>query len=278
MIITRFHGRTGNQMFQYAAGRALALRLGVDLVLDDRLSINKGEKSLTRVFDLPVATGKSLPPSKHNRPIAYTIWRHMIARGQYVRESGLAFDPSILKRPDGAYLHGYWQSEKYFSDHADVIRRDFSFPEASGKNAEIAQQIDETNSVSLHLRRGDYVSNPSHVVCAQPYYDAALNELLGRLNQDAQIFVFSDDPEWARNNLKLPGTPIIVDHNGEEHDFEDMRLMSLCKHNIIANSSFSWWGAWLNQNAGRHVIAPGTWFGKAKLSNPDIWAQGWIKV
>ncbi len=278
MIITRFHGRTGNQMFQYAAGRALALRLGVDLVLDDRLSIYKGEKSLTRVFDLPVATDKTLPPSKHDRPIAYTIWRHILARGRYVRESGLAFDPSILKRPFGTYLHGYWQSEKYFLDAEAAIRQDFSFPEPTGRNADIAMQIHETNSVSLHLRRGDYVSNASHLVCAQPYYGAAIASLLPRLENDPQIFVFSDDPDWARDNLMLPGAPVIVDHNGAEHDYEDLRLMSLCKHNIIANSSFSWWGAWLNQNAGRHVIAPGTWFGKAELHNPDIWAQGWIKV
>jgi hypothetical protein len=278
MIITRFHGRTGNQMFQYAIGRALALRLGVDLVLDDRLALHKGEQSLTRVFDLPVVQSSTMPPSRHDRPIAHSFWRHLIARGRYVRENGLAFDPSILGRPDGTYLHGYWQSEKYFLDAEETIRQDFSFGTPTGRNAELATQIAETPSVSLHLRRGDYVSNASHIVCAQPYYDAALAALLPKLDHDPQIFVFSDDPDWARKNLKLPGNPVVVDHNGAEYDYEDLRLMSLCKHNIIANSSFSWWGAWLNQNPGRHVIAPSTWFGKAKLSNPDIWARGWHKV
>lgn len=278
MIYTRFHGRTGNQMFQYAAARALALRNGAEVALDDRLAIARGERSLTRVFDLKFADAPKLPPAQNHSKLRYNLWRYFGRSPKFYREPKLAFNEETLSQPDNTYLHGYWQSEKYFLDQADVIREDFSFPQASGKNAELAEKIKETNSVSLHLRRGDYISNPSHVVCAQPYYDAALAELISRLDQDPKIFVFSDDPDWARVNLKLPGTPIFVAHNGEEHDYEDMRLMSLCKHNIIANSSFSWWGAWLNQNKDRNVIAPKFWFGKEKLSNPDIWAQGWIKV
>ncbi|MFY0679033.1 MAG: alpha-1,2-fucosyltransferase [Thalassovita sp.] len=278
MIYTRFHGRTGNQMFQYAAGRALSLKLGVDLVLDDRLSIHKGEKSLTRVFDLPVATHAKMPPSKHNSALGYAFWRHVTGRSRYYRERGLGFDPELLDQKDGTYLHGYWQSERYFSDIRAQILQDFTFPEATGKNAELAAQISETLSVSLHVRRGDYISNASHVVCGQSYYDAALAALTPQLEATPTIYVFSDEPDWARDNLSLPGTPVIVDHNGADTDYEDLRLMSLCKHNIVANSSFSWWSAWLNQNAGRRVIAPNRWFGKDSLNNPDIWADGWIKA
>ncbi|MDC0737948.1 alpha-1,2-fucosyltransferase [Cognatishimia sp. SS12] len=278
MIYTRFHGRTGNQMFQYAAGRALALRLGTSLAIDDRYALHRGEKSLTRVFSLATETPMDLPPAQHSAKLRYHLWRAFGRTPRFYREPSLGFDPTVLALPDNSYLHGYWQSEKYFTDHADAIRSDFTFPAPSGQNADLAAQIGETLSVSLHVRRGDYVSNASHVVCAQPYYDAALAALLPQLEAAPQIFVFSDDPDWARNNLKLPGTPIVIDHNGDAQDYEDMRLMSLCRHNIIANSSFSWWGAWLNQNPQRTVIAPKRWFGKDALSNPDIWAVGWTKV
>ncbi len=279
MIYCRFHGRTGNQMFQYAAARALSLRHDVDVVLDDRRALARGERSLTRVFDLNLASSTDLPPAQHTHKLQYHLWRAFGRSPKFYREPKLGFCPEVLSLPDNVYLHGYWQSEKYFSDCAETIRDDFKFPEAKGKNAELVQQISETkNATSLHLRRGDYVSNASHVVCAQPYYDRALAALQEKLPEEFQIFVFSDDPVWAANNLQLPGTTVIVDHNGEESDYADMHLMSLCQHNIIANSSFSWWGAWLNQNENRNVIAPQTWFGKTKLSNPDIWAQGWTKV
>lgn len=278
VIFTRFHGRTGNQMFQYAAGRALALKLGVDLVIDDRLSVHKGEKSLTRVFDLPSVQPKKMPPSKHDRPLANALWRHFGSQPRYYREKGLGYDPEMLHQPDGCYLHGYWQSERYFSDIRQQLLADFTFPDLWGRNAELAAQIDQTLSVSLHVRRGDYISNASHVVCGQSYYDAALAVLMPLLEQESTIFVFSDEPDWARENLKLPGSSVIVDHNGSEADYEDLRLMSLCKHNIIANSSFSWWSAWLNQNPRANVVAPNRWFGKQVLSNPDIWAKGWLKV
>lgn len=278
MIYTRLHGRTGNQMFQYAVGRAVSLRLGVGLVMDDRLALARGEQSLTRVFELPLEKPNSMPPSKHDRPLAYTLWRHFGRNPRYLREKGLGFDPRIPDLPDNSYLHGYWQSERYFAQHRDTILTDFTFPATSGRNAELADEIASNLSVSLHVRRGDYVANESHVVCGQAYYDAALAKLLPMLDSAPTIYVFSDEPDWARDNLDLPGAKVVVDHNGSDADWEDLRLMSLCKHNIIANSSFSWWAAWLNQNDGRTVVAPATWFGKASLSNPDIWAEGWLKV
>lgn len=278
MIFVRLFGGLGNQMFQFAAGHALSQRLGVELAMDDRLAVHRGNGTLTRVFDLDIAKDADFPPAQHQRKFAYHLWRFLGSNPKHYREPSLGFDPIVPKLPDNTYLHGYWQSEKYFFDFQETLRANFTFPQASGRNLEIANHIAETNSISLHLRRGDYVSNNAYTVCAQPYYDAALAALLPQIKKDPQIFVFSDDPDWARENLKLPGTPVIVDHNGAEHDYEDMRLMSLCKHNIIANSSFSWWGAWLNQNVDRQVIAPKVWFGKETMSNPDIWAQGWTKV
>ncbi|QPM91631.1 alpha-1,2-fucosyltransferase [Pseudooceanicola algae] len=278
MIYTRFHGRTGNQMFQYALGRALAKRLCVGLVVDDRLAVARGEKSLNRIFNLHTVAPHQMPPSQQDRRLAYLLWRYGGTKPKYLREKGLGFDPAVLEAPDETYLHGYWQSAKYFAGAEDEIRRDFAFPAPQGRNADLAEQIASGPSVSLHLRRGDYVSNASHVICGQPYYDAALAALLPQLPHDPVIYVFSDDPDWARDNLRLPGQPVIVDHNGAEADFEDLRLMSLCQHNIIANSSFSWWGAWLNANPSKKVMAPAQWFGKAELSNPDILPPDWYKI
>ena len=278
MIYCRFHGRTGNQMFQYAAARALALHHGVEIALDDRLAISRGERSITRVFSLARANNPTLPPLQKDQELRYRIWRYFGRNPRFHREEKLSYNNNFFDISDNSYLHGYWQSEKYFQHISDTIRADFSFPEPTGKNLELAHQISETNSVSVHLRRGDYLALQAHAVCDQSYYDAALNELLRDFRAEPQIFVFSDDPQWARENLVLPGDPIVVDHNGEDQDFEDMRLMSLCKHNVIANSSFSWWGAWLNRNPSRRVIAPKQWFGLNSMSNPDIWAEGWTKV
>lgn len=264
-------------MFQFAAARALSLEIGTGVVLDDRLALSRGERSITRIWDLPTSDA-DLPPSKHDRALAHYLWRYFGRSPRHHREKGLGFDPAFFRLPDDTYLHGYWQSEKYFGRHADQIRADFAFPAARGRNAELAAEIDSDLSVSLHVRRGDYVAVSAHGVCDQAYYDAALAQLLPRLPKDPVIYVFSDDPDWARDNLTLPGRRVVVDHNGSDADFEDMRLMSLCDHNIIANSSFSWWGAWLNTNPGKIVVGPTAWFADPKLINPDILPEGWLRV
>jgi len=277
MIFTRFHGRTGNQMFQYAAARALSLDLGTQVVLDDRLALARGERSITRIWDLPV-TEAPLPPSRHDRKLAHYLWRYFGSSPKYHREKGLGFDPAFFSLPDDTYLHGYWQSEMYFGAHADRIRADFAFPAPTGRNAELAAQIGEGLSVSLHVRRGDYVALSTHGVCDQAYYDAALAALLPRLEGEPVIYVFSDEPDWARDHLALPGRRVVIDHNGEGSDFEDMRLMSLCDHHVIANSSFSWWGAWLNASPDKIVVGPKAWFANPKLRNPDILPDSWLTV
>ncbi|MGR3551127.1 alpha-1,2-fucosyltransferase [Pseudooceanicola sp.] len=277
MIYTRFHGRTGNQMFQYAAARALALTRGTEVVLDDRYAVSRGERSITRIWDLPVVEAQ-MPPSKHDRPVANLLWRYLGQSPRHHREKGLGYDPRFFDLPDDSYLHGYWQSEKYFGSHATQIREDFTFPPVRGRNADLALEIGATLSLSLHVRRGDYAAVSAHGVCGQDYYDAALAEVLPRLNGDPVIYVFSDDPDWARHNLVLPGRKVVIDHNGTEADFEDMRLMSLCQHNIIANSSFSWWGGWLNRNPAKVVVGPRQWFADPKLVNPDMLPDAWHRV
>lgn len=279
MIITRLHGRLGNQMFQYAAAAGLAARLGTQVALDARGAIARGEGVLTRVFDLPVVAPDPLPPLKSDGQLRYGLWRTFGSQPKFRREQGLGYNPQIEGWADGAYLHGYWQSEAYFAHVAQDIRAAFAFPEFTNtQNAEMAARIAEVQAISLHVRRGDYVSLNAHVLCDQTYYEAALARVLEGMTGAPTVFVFSDDPQWAKDNLPLPVEKVVVDFNGPDTDFEDMRLMSLCQHNIIGNSSFSWWAAWLNQKAGKQVAGPSKWFGDPNLSNPDILPPDWHRI
>ena len=140
--------------------------------------------------------------------------------------------------------------------------------------------IADSNSVSIHIRRGDYVADPtmytSHGTCDIDYYNRCVESLTEKV-KDTSFFVFSDDPQWSRDSLKLQYPAIFVDHNDMEHGYEDMRLMSQCKHNIIANSSFSWWGAWLNNNENKIVLAPEKWFAKKTYIINDMIPVQWVK-
>lgn len=279
MITTRLHGRLGNQMFQYAAAAGLAARVGSQVALDARGAVARGEGVLTRVFDLPLVEPELQPPLKSDGLLRYGLWRAFGTSPKFRRERGLGYNPQIENWADGAYLHGYWQSEKYFAHIADDIRRAFAFPDFSNtRNIEMAARIGEAQAISLHVRRGDYVSLNAHVLCDQSYYEAALARILGALDGTPTVFVFSDDPQWAKDNLPLPVDKVVVDFNGPDTDFEDMRLMSLCRHNIIGNSSFSWWAAWLNQTPGKQVSGPSKWFGDPNLSNPDILPTDWHRI
>jgi hypothetical protein len=219
-----------------------------------------------------------MPPSEHESKLRFLAWRYFGASPKYKREKGLGFDLGFTTWPDDTYLHGYWQSEKYFADIEAQLRQDFAFPALTGRNVEFASELESELSISLHVRRGDYLNLAAHTVCSQEYYQAAVKEMIRKVSGDPRIYVFSDDPEWARQNLKFSVPTQVVDHNSGAADFEDMRLMSLCKHNIIANSSFSWWAAWLNANADKNVIAPKAWFGDPKLNNPDITPDSWQRI
>ncbi len=277
MITTRLHGRLGNQMFQYAAARGLSARLGTSVALDTRLALSRGEGVLTRVFDLPLDDPDALPPLKSEAPLRYAAWR--LTSSRFRREKGLGYNPDFENFTDGSYLHGYWQSERYFTHAEADIRRDFTFPAfTTPENADMAARIRDGLAIALHVRRGDYLALGAHTLCDQAYYDAALARILQGLTRPPTVFVFSDDPDWVRENLPLPCARVVVDINGAETDFEDMRLMSLCDHNIIGNSSFSWWGAWLNTNPDKRVAGPARWFGDPGLVNPDILPDRWMKI
>lgn len=285
MIYVRLHGGLGNQLFQYAAGRALALRIGTGLALDPRDAVRKKATFHPALHHFAVdhIEDPSLPPGR-DRPLAYAAWRYLGGRPRFLRERGLGVNPGVLSAPDDTYLHGYFQSEDYFADCVAAIRKDLAIiTPPSEENRHWLGRIGETGCpVSLHVRRGDYVADVkgerAHGTCGPRYYAAALNAVAARAGKELDVHVFSDDPGWAEKNLKLPHRTTVLGHNRPEMHYEDLRLMSACHHHVIANSTFSWWGAWLNPRPDKIVAAPARWFADPAMSNPDILPRGWMRL
>ncbi|WP_170119094.1 alpha-1,2-fucosyltransferase [Roseicyclus mahoneyensis] len=280
-------GGLGNQMFQYAAGRSLALTTGQDLVLDRRHYRRAREHGYAMdVFELadrPVPDAE-MPPFPRERPLAHMLWRLARRGPARLREAGPGYDPRVAQVTGPVWLEGYFQSERYFAKHRSVIRDELTVKmPPDPENARWLSRIkDEPRAVSLHVRRGDYVQNAKfaalHGTCTPAYYTAALDHVAAQMGEEPVVFAFSDDPAWVSENLVLPAEIRVVGHNGPDRNYEDLRLMSSCRHHIIANSSFSWWGAWLNPNPEKIVAAPERWFANPEFENPDIWPTSWIKI
>jgi hypothetical protein len=288
MIITKLSGGLGNQMFQYAAGRAVAYRNNTVLKMD--LSFYKNQSGITprqyemSPFNIPenfssdqdkeTIKGRSLPVlvEKTFRKLSINLYKP-----GYIQEKSHDFDSTILNLPDNVYLDGYWQSDQYFSDIADIIKSEFTLK----KNylvPDLLERINNRHSVSVHIRRGDYISdsntNKYHGVCSGDYYQQAIS-YIARQFPDLLLFIFSDDLEWCRQNLKIDQPKVFIEGN---KNYEDLILMSHCQHNIIANSSFSWWGAWLNSNPHKIVITPGQWFADKNVGSTGLIPESWIKI
>ncbi len=283
-------------MFQYACARALALELHLPLkVMLDMFGVYNifhYGLELERVFrlDIDMASRSELREmigALHAKPLVrklLVVKALAIFRGRnFVLEPHYRYWDGLAARVrNGGYLQGYWQSERYFVNHAATLRKDFTFRHApSGRNAELQNEILGCNSVSIHVRRGDYVSDAKthvmHGTCLPDYYFNAVDLLQQRLSE-LRLFAFSDEPEWVAAVLK-PRYPeiVVVDHNQGDDSYNDMRLMSLCRHHVIANSSFSWWGAWLNPDPGKIVIAPRTWFATG-TDTTDLIPHTWIRI
>lgn len=290
MIISRIIGGLGNQMFQYALGRALSLEREQPLRLDisdfTHYRLHQGFE-LRRVFNCPAETAEELEGRRILGWQFSRIPRRILARPAMAafRRNGFVVEPhfhywsKIHEVPQDCYLTGYWQSEKYFKAQASVIRADFTFKSSMTKiNADLAKKISTVNSVSLHVRRGDYINNHKtnrvHGVCSIDYYKSAIRNILDRVDKPC-FFFFSDDIPWAMENLKIDMPCQYISHNQGVESYNDMRLMSVCKHHIIANSSFSWWGAWLNPNPNKIVVAPQRWFSKS-TNTTDLIPENWL--
>jgi hypothetical protein len=293
MIIVRLAGGLGNQMFQYAAGRAHSLRRGVPLKLD--LSWFQGQTSRRfnldcfRIAAISLSAEESIAllASFHAnwfRKILLRIKQFSSWRSDplYVVERNSRFDRRVVGAPGNVYLVGFWQSEKYFKDATNVIREDLSFKEpAVGRNADLVQRIQDCCSVAVHVRRGDYIANSNayqvHGVCSPEYYSKATKRIRGAFPQSV-FFVFSDDPVWTQSHLPVSHPVFYLNHNRVEQAWEDLRLMTHCRHHIIANSSFSWWGAWLATEPNKTVIAPKRWFADPKRDDRDIIPSSWVRI
>lgn len=281
MVTVRLISGLGNQMFQYAVGRAIALRRRTSLVLDvstypdrhDRqysLGVFKIAEKLTSGGLMRIGLLRGLCHRVRVPGLPYVLI-----------ERGFPFDPSVLEAPGNVYLVGYWQNEKYFKDIEELIRREFCFKsEPSGQNAEMAASIRSVNSICVHVRRSDYVTDPwakeAIGTCSLEYYRSATGLIASKVSSPC-FFVFSDEPDWARANLKFDGTTTFVSHNGWEKGYEDLRLMTFCRHHIIANSSLSWWGAWLSTSGGI-VVAPKRWFKTNEFDTRDVVPERWVRL
>jgi len=290
MIIVKLIGGLGNQMFQYSVGRYLSDKNKTKLKLDisgfEKYKLHKYSLSHFKIIE-NIATQEEIAwfeKYKRKNGRKWFLYNKIFSNDKiYVRQKHYHFDPEILNTKSPAYLDGDWVSEKYFEDIENIIRNDFTVKKPSaGKNLEVAEKINTTNSVSIHIRRGDYITNNStnqyHGACDLDYYREAVS-ITAKKVPNPYFFIFSDDQKWVKENLKLSYPMYFVDQNNAETNYEDIRLMSMCKHNIIANSTFSWWGAWLNPNKNKMVIAPEKWFNNVpKANTKDVLPKDWIKI
>ena len=294
-IVVRLMGGMGNQLFQYSFGRRIALQNNSPLLLDQSFLLKRGENMghAVRDYELDVfkihadiAAPRLVWSIRRaiDRPFWNRLYHHFPSLFAYriFREKSVCYDESITSLKGQFYLEGYWQSEKYFSSMEKDLRKDLQFTSpAEGRNAELLSKIRSENAVSMHVRRGDMVhvkeAADFHGVCPPEYYDAALN-ILRKQFADLQLYIFSDDPAWVSSNLKFTEPTTLVDWNQGKSSFEDLRLMSACKHHIIANSSFSWWGAWLNPSLAKMVIAPKAWFRDPAINTSDLIPSTWTRI
>lgn len=284
MITVKITGGLGNQLFQYAAGRTLSLQHQTELLLDvagfndDRLRNFELKAFETNVAfaeakDTVFVGSRSFLEKVRDNIAPYHLRK-------VFREKHFHFYRNFFKLPNGIYLKGYWQSEQYFSPAADTIRRELQLKEPLiQKVARFGQGLAKMNSVSVHVRRGDY-TNPEvlrvHGVLPASYYDKAVSTFL-QSDPSVSFFVFTDDPDWVKANIRIKNAHFVSGSESTTH-YEDFYLMSKCRHHIIANSSFSWWAAWLNNNPDKKVVAPRQWFNEGPKDTQDLIPRGWTAL
>ncbi len=287
MIIIKTKGGLGNQMFQYAFGRVLSLKLGTELALDTHQTTNIAglKKDIERPFELDkfniaahIATPSEIGAMRNPlRLYLNKIWRKLTRHDYY------KFNPSSLNAKDGTYFEGYWwQSEKYFKSIRDTLLKELTLKNPHGAEGEkIAQMIQQSPvSVSIHIRRGDYATDPAttrhHGLTTPEYYKYAIDRIT-QIAPTSHFFIFSDDIEYAKKALTISSPHHFVSGSSIPAH-EELILMSRCTHHIIANSSFSWWSAWLGTAPDKIVIAPNEWLADSSINTSDICPESWIRI
>lgn len=290
MIIVNIHGRLGNQMFEYALYRCLE-RQGKDVYVD--LSCNRQHDEMQGIvadikYNLDifnpvykVADSKIVREwtEEGKRRNFFKRWKYRLFPGMckcYEEKKTGIFDNNVFKIDD-VYLSGYWQSEKYFSEIKDEVITMYKFPDNfSDYQKGILERIQKKYSVSVHVRRGDYLKHPEiYGNTDLDYYRKAMRYIEER-KENIQFFMFTDDIAWVSNNFKVSNMIVVNKNYNLIQDNLDMALMTKCNANIVTNSSYSWWGAWLNLDNDKIVIAPKIWEKNSKTT--DIWCRDWIKI
>ena len=280
MIIVKIKGGLGNQLFQYAVGRAVALRHKVPLKLDTTIfetyNLHNGYRLDQFAIQAEIAADNEIINLKGRNNLLFSAFRKvgLAKRKSYVKEKRSSyFDASVFKN-NFVYLDGYWQNELYFSDIRELLLKELSLNSSiNDLSCAYLECIKKSNSVSLHVRRGDYLNLKNINVLEVDYYMKAA-EYIRKNVEKPTFYIFSDDLEWCKSTLAFLDDCIYVERTQTEID--DLKLMSFCQHNIIANSSFSWWGAWLNQNPNKTVVAPKGWI----INDPDssnVIPSDWVK-
>ncbi|AQS93523.1 alpha-1,2-fucosyltransferase [Polaribacter sp. BM10] len=267
MIIVRILGGLGNQMFQYAYAKSLEMK-GYEVQLD-----------LSKIKKYKLHGGYQLDKYKIDLKTSnsFNLFLSKINPFKTLKEKNLLFDKNLTNLKGNEYLKGYFQTEKYFSDIRSELIHQFVLKEELSNSTKLykTEILKSETSCSIHIRRGDYVtdskSNTIHGTCSLAYYKEAI-KIINKKHSNVTFFIFSDDINWTKDNLVIENA-VYINHKCLPH--EDIYLMSLCKHNITANSSFSWWGAWLNRNKNKTIIAPKNWF-VDKVN--EIACQNWIKI
>ena len=284
MILVQLKGGLGNQMFQYAAGRSLALKYRVPLLLDPASYEPRqaGMYALNGLnIDAAVATPADLAAFRPGT-IGKVLNRVLPLQLRRVyKEPHYEYDPQFLQARPPLYLRGYWQSWRYFEPVQDTILKDFTFAiPFSQQVLNKAAELQATESIAMHFRRGDYTDATTaayHGICEPAYYDAAAAYMLTQHPQ-AKFYIFTNDPAWVKDNLPAGISYEIVSGKLSHTQYEDLFLMSHCRHQVIANSSFSWWAAWLNRHKGKQVVAPARWFAIDSLSAKDLVPASWHRI
>jgi hypothetical protein len=282
MIISKITGGLGNQMFQYSIAKAVALKnndhFKLDLFFYPTQDLRKYELSLFNIEE-NIISNEELQNIVGSHSIFSKIYKIFgLNKTYFIEKEIVAFDSNVFNNAKNKYLIGYWQNEKYFKDIRSEILNCFKSKDKISFEANYyLKRIKNSNSVALHVRRGDYIqdrhTNSVHGVCNLDYYNRAISYINSKVSNPV-YFIFSDDMPWCKENIHHLGDIIFVDNTSNSID--DLELMKSCKHNIIANSTFSWWGGWLNNYKSKIVIAPKIWFLKSPDKNPAC--REWIKL
>lgn len=291
MIIIKIKGGLGNQMFQYAFASILAKKHNEHILLDTSNYEQKNFHNPTkREFELDIFDNdySFASESEINSFLELSLPQKLkkklgINYRKIYYDTVFEFGPNALELQPPIYLHGYFQSYLYFNTRKPEVRALFNFKNdrIDQANLDLMHEIEQSNSIAIHIRRGDYVENEItknfHGECTIEYYKKSLSYISDKVI-NPKLFFFSDDIDWVKSNFNEEFPSVFVEHNQGSDSWKDMLLISKCKHQIIANSSFSWWGAWLNNNPEKIVVAPKKWLAKKEIDINDLLPSTWVKL